>query len=118
MSDHSVFRSTLVGVEPDSDLAVLRLEFEKDDTRKLNPLEIGRSHRLRVGQRVFAIGNPFGLDQTLTSGIVSGLGREMEGVSGRKIRGLVQTDAAINPGNSGGPLLNNRGQLIGVNTMI
>ena len=71
---------------------------------------------LQVGQRVFAIGNPFGLDQTLTAGIVSGVGRDMKGITGRVIRDVVQTDAAINPGNSGGPLLDSRGRLVGVNT--
>lgn len=73
---------------------------------------------LAVGQRVFAVGNPFGLDLTMTQGIVSGTNREVRGVGGSKIRGLVQTDASINPGNSGGPLLDSRGRLIGVNTMI
>lgn len=114
LSDHSTFNAKLVGVEPDSDLAVLRIE----RPAPLAPLALGRSSNLRVGQRVFAIGNPFGLDNTLTGGIVSGTGREMKGVSGRTIRGLIQTDAAINPGNSGGPLLNHKGELIGVNTMI
>jgi S1-C subfamily serine protease len=122
LSDHTTREATLVGADSDSDIAVLRVQQQADATearqRPLEPLERGNSHNLHVGQRVFAIGNPFGLDQTLTSGIVSGLGREMRGVSGRPIRGLVQTDAAINPGNSGGPLLNARGQLIGVNTMI
>lgn len=114
-ADQETYEATLVGAEPDSDLAVLRLEKQAGP---LQPLVVGGSDKLRVGQRVFAIGNPFGLDQTLTSGIVSGLGREMTGVSGRTIRGLIQTDAAINPGNSGGPLLDNAGRLIGVNTMI
>lgn len=111
------YQATLVGTEPDADLAVLKLE-RPGEKEPLKPLLVGTSRHLRVGQRVFAIGNPFGLDQTLTSGLVSGLGREMQGVSGRTIRGLIQTDAAINPGNSGGPLLDNAGRLIGVNTMI
>lgn len=117
MADHTSIEAVLVGAEPDCDLAVLKLKSGKKNM-PLEPLERGRSHNLHVGQKVFAIGNPFGLDQTLTSGIVSGLGREMRGVSGRVIRNLVQTDAAINPGNSGGPLLDARGRLIGVNTMI
>lgn len=84
----------------------------------LRPLQVGTSHRLRVGQRVFAIGSPFGLDQTLTAGIVSGVGRDMKSVTGRMIRNVIQTDASINPGNSGGPLLDSAGRLIGVNTAI
>eukprot|EP00929_Paragymnodinium_shiwhaense_P044585 TRINITY_DN22852_c0_g1_i2.p1 TRINITY_DN22852_c0_g1~~TRINITY_DN22852_c0_g1_i2.p1 ORF type:complete len:424 (+),score=67.68 TRINITY_DN22852_c0_g1_i2:45-1316(+) len=123
LSDHTSCEASLVGVEPDCDLAVLRLErpakgSESKKVPALTPLARGRSSNLHVGQKVLAIGNPFGLDQTLTSGIVSGLGREMKGVSGRTIRGLIQTDAAINPGNSGGPLLNAKGVLVGVNTMI
>ena len=85
---------------------------------RLKPIAIGQSANLQVGQRVYAIGNPFGLDQTLTTGIISALGREIDGVSGRKISGVIQTDAAINPGNSGGPLLDSAGRLIGVNTAI
>lgn len=117
-ADHSSCEASLVGAEPDFDLAVLRVEGRDRSASALKPLELGHSRNLQVGQRVYAIGNPFGLDQTLTMGIVSGLGREMRGVSGRTMRGLVQTDAAINPGNSGGPLLDARGRLIGVNTMI
>eukprot|EP00928_Gymnodinium_smaydae_P024777 TRINITY_DN19950_c0_g2_i1.p1 TRINITY_DN19950_c0_g2~~TRINITY_DN19950_c0_g2_i1.p1 ORF type:complete len:462 (+),score=95.93 TRINITY_DN19950_c0_g2_i1:38-1387(+) len=119
LSDHTTLEASLVGAEPDADLAVLKLKRPVNGGQpSLKPLDRGRSNNLHVGQKVFAIGNPFGLDQTLTSGIVSGLGREMKGVTGRTIRGLVQTDAAINPGNSGGPLLDARGRLIGVNTMI
>lgn len=113
-ADHSVREALLVGAEPDCDLAVLKC----NDRPKVPALEPGTSSKLQVGQKVFAIGNPFGLDQTLTNGIISGLGREMRGVTGRMMRGLVQTDAAINPGNSGGPLLDARGRFIGVNTMI
>ncbi len=84
----------------------------------LLPIEIGRSANLLVGQQVLAIGNPFGLDQSLTVGVVSALGRELGSPGGVPIRGVIQTDAAINPGNSGGPLLDSRGRLIGVNTAI
>merc|ERR1712224_1035158 len=84
----------------------------------LKPLQIGSSSSLRVGQNVLAIGNPFGLASTLTSGIVSALGREIQGFGGRPIKDCLQTDAAINPGNSGGPLLDSQGRLLGVNTMI
>ena len=148
-SDHTSRDAFLVGAEPDFDLAVLK--FENRDGLQIDALSKGTSSHLQVGQKVFAIGNPFGLDQTLTSGIVSGLGREMRhaaakkqvvfslahkakasclhcgmhrlrhlsgGIGGRMMRGLVQTDAAINPGNSGGPLLDAKGRLIGVNTMI
>ncbi|MFM7113729.1 MAG: S1C family serine protease, partial [Planctomycetota bacterium] len=97
------------------DLAVLRIDA---GSGKLEPLPIGSSHDLKVGQKVFAIGNPFGLDQTLTTGIISALGREIDGEQGQRIRNAIQTDAAINPGNSGGPLLDSAGRLIGVNTMI
>jgi len=115
LADGTTCEAKIAGIEPDSDLAVLKLE---RGSKRLVPLERGNSTKLHVGQKVLAIGNPFGLDQTLTSGIVSGLGREMQSVSGRPIRDLIQTDAAINPGNSGGPLLDARGRLIGVNTMI
>jgi S1-C subfamily serine protease len=84
----------------------------------LEPLAVGSSHDLRVGQKVLAIGNPFGLDHTLTTGVVSALGRTIKSVSNRTIEGVIQTDAAINPGNSGGPLLDSSGRLIGVNTQI
>ena len=84
----------------------------------IQPLLVGTSQDLEVGQKVFAIGNPFGLDQTLTTGVISGLGRQIQAMTGRTIDGVIQTDAAINPGNSGGPLLDSRGRLIGVNTAI
>jgi S1-C subfamily serine protease len=102
-------------VAPDKDLAVLRIDAPKN---RLRPIPIGTSKDLQVGQRVFAIGNPFGLDQTLTTGLISALGREIESVTRRPIQGVIQTDAAINPGNSGGPLLDSAGRLIGVNTAI
>ena len=115
LSDQSTHRANLVGAFPDRDLAVLKIDAAKD---KLPPLALGTSRDLQVGQRVYAIGNPFGLDQTLTVGIVSALNREIESFNNRTIRGVVQTDAAINPGNSGGPLLDSAGRLIGVNTQI
>ena len=115
LADQSVWKGVIVGVAPDKDLAVLRISAPAD---KLRTLPIGESHNLLVGQKVFAIGNPFGLDQTMTSGIVSALGREIQAVTGRTIQGVIQTDAAINPGNSGGPLLDSAGRLIGVNTAI
>lgn len=115
LSDQSTWKASLVGAFPDRDLAVLKIDAPKD---KLPPILVGSSRDLVVGQRVYAIGNPFGLDQTLTTGIVSALNREIESFNARTIRGVVQTDAAINPGNSGGPLLDSGGRLIGVNTQI
>lgn len=115
LADHSSWKAVLVGAAPDRDLAVLQISAPAD---KLQPLTIGESANLMVGQKVFAIGNPFGLDQTLTTGIVSALGREITAVTGRTIHDVIQTDAAINPGNSGGPLLDSAGRLIGVNTAI
>ena len=115
LADNSEWDARVVGVSPDQDLAVLFINAPKS---RLKPISIGQSSNLQVGQRVFAIGNPFGLDQTLTTGIISALGREINSVSGRKISGVIQTDAAINPGNSGGPLLDSAGRLIGVNTAI
>ena len=115
LADHSTWKAALVGAAPDRDLAVLRISAPAD---KLRPIMVGESEDLLVGQKVFAIGNPFGLDQTLTTGVVSALGREIKSVTGRTIRNVIQTDAAINPGNSGGPLLDSAGRLIGVNTMI
>ena len=115
LADHSVWDAQLVGVAPDHDLAVLYIKAPK---HQLRPLAIGTSADLEVGQSVFAIGNPFGLDQTLTTGIISALGREINATTGRTIAGVIQTDAAINPGNSGGPLLDSAGRLIGVNTAI
>jgi len=115
LADHSSWKAVLVGAAPDRDLAVVQISAPTD---KLRPIVIGESKNLLVGQKVFAIGNPFGLDQTLTTGIVSALGREITAVTGRTIRDVIQTDAAINPGNSGGPLLDSAGRLIGVNTAI
>ncbi len=115
LSDGSTWSAQLVGVEPDKDLAVLKIDAP---ATALRPIPIGESSNLQVGQKVFAIGNPFGLDNTLTTGVISGLGREIESRTGRKIEGVIQTDAAINPGNSGGPLLDSAGRVIGVNTAI
>jgi S1-C subfamily serine protease len=115
LSDQSTWPAELVGVEPDKDLAVLRIQAPG---HLLKPIAVGTSSDLQVGQKVFAIGNPFGLDQTLTTGVISGLGREIQAQTGRPIQGVIQTDAAINPGNSGGPLLDSAGRLIGVNTAI
>lgn len=114
LGDGETYEADLVGIAPGKDLAVLKIEAEGD----LRPFPLGDSENLQVGQSVYAIGNPFGLDQTLTTGIISALGREIESVAGIPIREVIQTDAAINPGNSGGPLLNSSGQLIGVNTAI
>jgi S1-C subfamily serine protease len=113
--DGRSFDAELVGRSPYHDLAVLRI---RTGANHPPPLPIGTSGDLKVGQKVFAVGNPFGLDWTLTTGIVSALNRELPGDSGSSIRGLIQTDAAINPGNSGGPLLDSAGRLIGVNTAI
>jgi S1-C subfamily serine protease len=115
LADHSTYEARLTGADPSVDLAVLKIVAP---AAKLPALRVGTSSDLQVGQKVFAIGNPFGLDQTLTSGIVSALGREIKSPNGRVISGVIQTDAAINPGNSGGPLLDSAGRLIGVNTAI
>ncbi len=115
MADNSTWKARLVGAAPDKDIAVLQIDAPEN---VLRPILIGSSKDLLVGQKVFAIGNPFGLDQTITSGIISALNREIKAVTGRIIRGVIQTDAAINPGNSGGPLLDSAGRLIGVNTAI
>ena len=115
LQDQSVHKALVVGTAPEKDLAVLRLQ---NPPAKLRPIPVGSSGDLQVGQCVMAIGNPFGLDQTLTTGIVSALGREIRSVTQRRISGVIQTDAAINPGNSGGPLLDSAGRLIGVNTAI
>jgi S1-C subfamily serine protease len=115
LSDQSEWDAKVVGAAPEKDLAVLHIDAPKE---KLVPLKVGRSRDLLVGQRVLAVGNPFGLDHSLTIGVISALGRELTSPIGRKIRDVVQTDAAINPGNSGGPLLDSSGRLVGVNTAI
>ena len=117
LGDTTVVPASLVGYDEDRDVAVLQLPH--DVAARARPMPLGASVDLRVGQRVYAIGNPFGLDHTLTAGVVSGLGREIvSGITGRPIGGAIQTDAAINPGNSGGPLLNSAGQVVGINTAI
>ena len=114
--DPKEYSARVLGYDDDKDIAVLEVT---TPGRRLRPIPLGRSSTLMVGQKVFAIGNPFGLDHTLTTGVVSGVGREIEsGNTGRPIAGVIQTDAAINPGNSGGPLLDSSGRLVGVNTAI
>ncbi len=115
LADEQAFQAEVVGLAPERDLAVLRII---DPPGNLTELPVGDSSELSVGRKVMAIGNPFGLDTTLTVGVVSALDREIQSPSNRTIRGVIQTDAAINPGNSGGPLLNSLGQLVGVNTAI
>jgi S1-C subfamily serine protease len=113
--DQTAYEAKLVGASPRNDIAVLRID---TGDAALAPVPIGTSHDLSVGQQVYAIGSPFGLDYTLSTGVISGLGREIQGMMGLPIRGAIQTDAAINPGNSGGPLLDSGGRLIGMNTSI
>jgi S1-C subfamily serine protease len=115
LHDQSTWPARPIGVAADKDLAVLKIEAPPE---VLRALPIGTSFGLAVGQTVLAIGNPFGFDQTLTTGVISGLEREIESITRRPITGVIQTDAAINPGNSGGPLLDSSGRLIGVNTAI
>ena len=115
LGDQRSFQARLVGASPEHDLAVLQVDVP---TELPPPIAIGSSAELRVGQTVLAIGNPFGLDHTLTTGIVSALNRTVENESGGDIDNVIQTDAAINPGNSGGPLIDSAGRLVGINTMI
>ena len=115
LADNSTWKAVLVGASADKDIAVLKISAP---AKHLQPIPIGESANLLVGQKVFAIGNPFGLDHTMTTGIVSALEREITAITGRTIQGVIQTDAAINPGNSGGPLLDSAGRLIGINTAI
>lgn len=112
--------ATVVGVEPRKDIAVLKLDSVKElpPIRSNPPITIADSSKLQVGQKALAIGNPFGLDRTLTTGVISALGRQVPGIGGVTIRDMVQTDASINPGNSGGPLLDSSGHLIGMNSVI
>jgi S1-C subfamily serine protease len=116
LHDQETFDAKIVGVEPRKDIAVLKIDAPKS---KLHPIaRPPKGYQFEVGQKTLAIGNPFGLDHTLTTGVVSAIGREVRGIGGVSIRDMIQTDAAINPGNSGGPLLDSAGQLIGMNTMI
>ncbi|MCY4523814.1 MAG: trypsin-like peptidase domain-containing protein, partial [Halobacteriovoraceae bacterium] len=113
--DKKQYRAKVVGKEPKKDMAVLKLQ---EMPKKLHPITVGSSKNLQAGQKTIAIGSPFGLNNTITQGIVSALNRKIDGIGGVKIHGMIQTDAAINPGNSGGPLLNSQGHLIGMNTLI
>jgi S1-C subfamily serine protease len=115
LADQSTWEAVPIGGSPEVDVAVLRIDAPSE---RIHPILVGTSKDLEVGQRVFAIGNPFGLDQTLTTGIISGLGRRIPSLTDRFIEGVIQIDAAINPGNSGGPLLDSRGRLIGMNAAI
>ncbi|HEX8202431.1 MAG TPA: trypsin-like peptidase domain-containing protein, partial [Isosphaeraceae bacterium] len=113
--DGSTEDAEVVGLDPSNDVAVLRVQVPAES---LTPVPLGDSAHLLVGQKVLALGNPFGLERTLTTGIISSLDRSLKAKNGRTIKGIIQTDAAINPGNSGGPLLNSRGEVIGMNTAI
>ena len=113
--DKKQYEAKVVGVEPKKDIAVLKLV---EQPSRLHPVSVGNSQSLKVGQKALAIGNPFGLDHTLTQGIISALDRKIQGIGGVEIHQMIQTDCSINPGNSGGPLLDSSGQLIGMNTSI
>jgi len=115
LADMIKLPAKLVGRDPNNDLAVIRINAGKE---RLAPLRLGDSSLLQVGQTAIAIGNPFGLERTVTRGVISAIGRTLKSDTGRQIRNVIQTDAAINPGNSGGPLLNSRGEVIGINTAI
>jgi S1-C subfamily serine protease len=115
LSNKKEYEAKVLDADPDNDLAVIKIDAPAEE---LTPVPLGNSKEVFVGQKVLAIGNPFGLDRTLTTGVVSGLSRPVRSESNRLIEGVIQTDAAINPGNSGGPLLNSRAQMIGINTLI
>ena len=116
LADGTTYEGTVVGQDIESDIAVLK--FEPAKSADLKTISFGNSESLKVGQKVIAIGNPFALERTMTTGIISGLGRPIQKSSNVIIRNMIQTDAAINPGNSGGPLLDSQGRMIGINTMI
>ena len=113
--DGTTHEARVIGADASNDVAIVKV---KAPTAELYPVPLGDSSRLLVGQKILALGNPFGLERTLTTGIISSLDRSLRAKNGRMIKGIIQTDAAINPGNSGGPLLNSRGQVIGMNTAI
>ncbi len=113
--EESVYDAKIIGVDPENDLAVIKINNPKNN---FHIIPLGSSKNLMIGQKVYAIGNPFGLDRTLTAGIISGLGRPIKTEEGGVIEGAIQTDASINPGNSGGPLIDSAGKMIGINTMI
>ncbi len=115
LADGSKWPAKLIGSDPDNDLAVIKIDAPKE---KLKVISMGDSKSLRIGQKVLAIGNPFGLQRTLTTGIISSLGRTIRSEVGTLIEDVIQTDAAINPGNSGGPLLNSEGEIVGINSAI
>jgi putative serine protease PepD len=115
LADGSKWPAKLIGSDPDNDLAVIKIDAPKE---KLKVIPMGDSKSLRIGQKVLAIGNPFGLQRTLTTGIISSLGRTIRSEVGTLIEDVIQTDAAINPGNSGGPLLNSEGEIVGINSAI
>jgi S1-C subfamily serine protease len=116
LANNNKYKARVIDADPDNDMALIKIDAPREN---LTTIPLGESKGLRVGQKVLAIGNPFGLDRTLTTGIVSGLARPIRSeMTGKLIEGVIQTDAAINPGNSGGPLLNARGQMIGINTLI
>jgi putative serine protease PepD len=115
LADGSKWPAKLVGSDPDCDLAVIKIDAPKE---KLKVIPMGDSRNLRIGQKVLAIGNPFGLERTLTTGIISSLGRTIRSEAGTMMEDIIQTDAAINPGNSGGPLLNSEGEIVGINSAI
>lgn len=115
LADHSTYEARQVWAYPDQDIAVLLIDAPKS---KLHPIRLGTSHDLKVGQVTYAVGDPFGFDQTMTMGIISALGRTIDSPNNRAIEGAIQTSAPINPGNSGGPLLDSAGRLIGMNTAI
>lgn len=111
----NIYEAYIVGVDPENDLAIIKI---KNPPSNLVPITLGNSKNLKIGQKVYAIGNPFGLDRTLTAGIISALGRPIKTQNNNIIENTIQTDASINPGNSGGPLINSSGEMIGINTMI